>query len=316
MFFSNPKKYAEEQNNKRSKLDGNKKKSDYIKTTSICLFASELACLIGLNTYKKPSETILRIWQKNFTTDFKRTKKRLEEDDEEEELALIETRNEKFSRISNKLDTKKKEEVKITMEKCLEAKDVNSMINLRKDVLKECEELPNKDRKEILDTIYDITNTNFGTKNENKSVHIYTQMTGEPVIKIEKFMKRMIFKAEGYEWFIGGKVDGILKDNTIIEVKNRMYKLFREVREYEKIQTYAYMFALYSKKSQLVETYMNGKAPEVNIMDVEFEQIYWDYIVNRILIFINYFNKFMKSKKLKRKMLVEGADNYDIDIFD
>ena len=39
---------------------------------NICIFASELASLIGLNNFKPPSETLYRIWQKNFTSDFER----------------------------------------------------------------------------------------------------------------------------------------------------------------------------------------------------------------------------------------------------
>ena len=56
---------------------------------------------------------------------------------------------------------------------------------------------------------------------------------------------------------LGGKIDGILEDKTVIEVKNRMRGLFNTVREYEKIQTFAYMFIFHSSHSQLVETYLN-----------------------------------------------------------
>ena len=57
-------------------------------------------------------------------------------------------------------------------------------------------------------------------------------------------MKLMI---HGY-WSIGGKVDGIAfeEDNSkrILEIKNRVNKLFNVVRDYEKVQCYAYMYAL------------------------------------------------------------------------
>ena len=79
-------------------------------------------------------------------------------------------------------------------------------------------------------------------------------------------------------WFLGGKIDGILEDKTIIEVKNRMRGLFNTVREYEKIQTFAYMFILHSQKSQLVETYFNGSRQECGILEVEFEDKFMDYL--------------------------------------
>ena len=49
-------------------------------------------------------------------------------------------------------------------------------------------------------------------------------------------------------WSIGGKVDGIAfeEDNSkrILEIKNRVNRLFYNLRDYEKIQIYSYMFIL------------------------------------------------------------------------
>ena len=164
-------------------------------------------------------------------------------------------------------------------------------------------------------SIIEMTNTNFGIRNENKSIHIYTQLTGIPVLQLKDFVKKMIIKSNDYNWYIGGKIDGILQDRTIIEVKNRVHKLFNKIKDYEKVQTYCYMFILDSKRSQLVETYMNGMVPETDILDVEYNNDYWEFVVNRILVFIDYFNKFMESSDMKEQLLINGVDNFDIDLF-
>ena len=65
------------------------------------------------------------------------------------------------------------------------------------------------------------------------------------------------------------------------------------------------MYILESQKSQLVETYMKGQQPEVNVIDIQFEQIYWDYIFHRITQFVEYFNNFIQDEKLKKKLLSE-----------
>ena len=64
-------------------------------------------------------------------------------------------------------------------------------------------------------------------------------MTGIPVMNISNFYKRILMKSGDYNWYIGGKIDGICQDKTIIEVKNRIinysiilenmkkYRLFR-----------------------------------------------------------------------------------------
>ena len=75
------------------------------------------------------------------------------------------------------------------------------------------------------------------------------------------------------------------------------------------------MFILESHKSQLVETYMKGQQPEVNIIDVKFEEIYWNYIYHRITQFVEYFNEFMKDDKLKEQLLSDGVENFNINIY-
>ena len=273
---------------------------------NICIFASELASLIGLNNFKSPSETLYRIWHKNFTSDFERIYKNLGV-----KANLLEDKKAVFKKIAKKYDKK----LDIDLNKCIDSKDIDGMMKKRQKLMEECKDMDKNDKKKIEDSIINLTNTGFGTKNESRSIHIYTQMTGTPVINIADFYKRVLLKSNGYNWYVGGKIDGICADKTIIEVKNRMHKLFYNLREYEKIQTYSYMFILESKKSQLVETYMKGQQPEVNIIDVEFEEIYWNYIYHRITIFVDYFNDFMKDDELKIKLLSEGVENYKINIY-
>ena len=273
---------------------------------NICIFASELASLIGLNNFKSPSETLYRIWNKNFTSDFERVYKNLGD-----KANLLEDKKAVFKKIAKKYDKK----LDIDLDKCIDSKDIEGMMKKRQKLMEECKDMDQIDKKKIEDSIINLTNTGFGTKNESRSIHIYTQMTGTPVINISDFYKRILLKSGEYNWYVGGKIDGICADKTIIEVKNRMHKLFYNLREYEKIQTYSYMFILESHKSQLVETYMKGQQPEVNIIDVEFEEIYWNYIYHRITQFVEYFNEFMKDDKLKEQLLSDGVENFNVDIY-
>jgi hypothetical protein len=273
---------------------------------NICIYASELASLIGLNNFKSPSETLSRIWQKNFPLDYERIFKSLGESAN----PLVDNKT-SFKKITKKYN----KNLEIDLEKCIDSKDVDKMMEKRKELMEVCKDMDDKDRKKIEENIINLTNTGFGTKNESRSVHVYTQMTGVPVMNISNFYKRILMKSGDYNWYIGGKIDGICQDKTIIEVKNRMHKLFYNLREYEKIQTFSYMYILESNKSQLVETFMKGQQPEVNIIDIEFEQIYWDYIYHRITQFVEYFNEFMKNETLKKKLLSEGVENFKINIY-
>lgn len=273
---------------------------------NICIYASELASLIGLNNFKSPSETLFRIWQKNFPLDYEKVFKSL--GDSANPLVDNKTSFKKITKKYNK-------NLELDLEKCIDSKDVDKMMKKRKELMEVCKDMDDKDRKKIEENIVNLTNTGFGTRNESRSVHIYTQMTGVPVMNISNFYKRILMKSGDYNWYIGGKIDGICQDKTIIEVKNRMHKLFYNLREYEKIQTFSYMYILESRKSQLVETFMKGQQPEVNIIDIQFEQIYWDYIFDRITQFVEYFNEFIKNETLKKELLSEGVDNFKINIY-
>ena len=287
--------------------------SNYINKKEICIYASELSNLIGVSFFKPQAETLHRLWKTNFPEDFKNTKKILEK--KNKKVKEKESNEEVFDKFKKNLSKEKKKEVCVNMDKCMEAKEVNSMINQRRELLKECEMLPTKEKKQIEKSIIEMTNTNFGTKNEDKSIHIYTQMTGLPVIRINKFFKKLIIKSNDYSWFLGGRIDGILENRTIIEIKNRMHKLFNKVKDYEKVQTYSYMYILETNKSEIVETYMNGKVPEASMLEVNFEEPFWEFILNRILVFIDYFNRFINSNKLKQKLLSEGIDDFEMDLF-
>ena len=285
----------------------------YFNQKDICIYASELSNLIQISNFKSPAVTLLRIWEKNFPSDFRLHKQCL--NDQNKELAENNTSEETFNKFKKSLSKEKQKKICVNMEKCMEAKDAGSMLNKRRELLKECEDLSVKDKQKIEKSIIEMTNTNFGIRNEDKSIHIYTQLTGVPVLPLKQFVKKILIRSNDYNWYIGGKIDGILEDRTVIEVKNRVHKLFNKVRDYEKVQTYCYMYILDSNKSHLVETHMNGKVPEVDILDVEYNQDYWEFILNRILVFIDYFNKFIESSTMKEQLLLQGVDNYKINLF-
>ena len=221
-----------------------KSETKFMKANHIYIFASELSNLVGMNKFKKPAEVLLRIWKTNFAQEHSCILKELEKD--KRPVAIDETKEQTFQRIAKKYEDKT---VKIQqeMEKCKKTKDVKKMKESQEKIIAHCQDLEAEDKVKIENAIREITQTNFGTRQEKKSLHIYTQLTNTPVLELKYFCKRPLIQSQDDIWFLGGKIDGILEDKTIIEVKNRMRGLFNTVREYEKIQTFAYMFILHSQ---------------------------------------------------------------------
>ena len=64
----------------------------------ICFYASELAVLLGINKFKKPSEVLYRLWEHNFPDDIKYFKDRLKEKKKEvKENETAEKKSENFN---------------------------------------------------------------------------------------------------------------------------------------------------------------------------------------------------------------------------
>ena len=126
-------------------------------------------------------------------------------------------------------------------------------------------------------------------------------------------------KSEETSWYLLGKVDGLYfsednpEENTVIEIKNRIYRYFYELREYEKIQTYCYMFILGYKKAHLVESLKNMKC-DINIINVEFDDEYWEEMHIGIITFINYFQDvFMKDEELREELILD-EENFIVNL--
>ena len=57
-------------------------------------------------------------------------------------------------------------------------------------------------------------------------MNIYCQETLNKVNTPKTFFKKKIGEYKDTNWYIGGKIDGITEDNTLVEIKNRIYRLF------------------------------------------------------------------------------------------
>tara|TARA_B100000787_G_C16174021_1_gene288012 strand:+ start:154 stop:954 length:801 start_codon:yes stop_codon:yes gene_type:complete len=255
--------------------------------TNLCIYASELAVITGHNQYKDVGEIILKMWKKNFPEDYEAIIK--------EAGVVVESTDEVISRISKENNINIKEKMKT----CLVSNDVTAMTKVKKEILKKFDTIPEKDKKLVQSCIAEKTNTNFGTNHENAGVAKYMEEYEDNVNTVDTFFKRHMFKSE-YDWFVGGKIDGINDEKVLIEVKNRMNRLFYKLRDYEKVQIYAYMFILELDDARLVECFKRRNQCTINVIDVPFEQSYWDTeISTKIEEFIVTFESFLKNKQQK-----------------
>lgn len=117
--------------------------------------------------------------------------------------------------------------------------------------------LPDHELHQIEQSITNMMQTDFGTRNESAildRVQMWSPPTVTGELHIPALRSRKLFETESLQWFVRGKADGIIyPDNVIVEVKNRVHRLFLSVREYENIQMIMYLFLYHASDGYLVE---------------------------------------------------------------
>ena len=253
---------------------------------------SEIAIITGDNSFKPKRDYLIDFWKKNLKDDFNKYK--------ELTSFIKETDDDIIKKISNSNNIDLSSELK----KCIKSNNTGDLNSLKTVIFEKIGNLKEDDKKEITKSISNLTNTKFGIKNEDDITKIYENMTGNKIIKDNKYHKIKLFSYDNLNIFIGGKIDGISTDSsTIIEVKNRIHKLFYQLRDYEKVQILSYMYLFSVKKGHLVEAHKKKDETNINIIEVLYDEEYMDYIINKIVIFIRFFSNFINNHESKISLL-------------
>jgi hypothetical protein len=156
---------------------------------------------------------------------------------------------------------------------------------------------------EIKNIATNIINTTHGIKEEPITLNIIqtkfnTNLNTEQKYKYKKLKYDSI---DNYEWFIGGRMDAIDNETrTIIEIKNRVNKLFSRILDYELCQIQLYMWLVDFSNSKLIENYNQS----ILEYEIAYDPLYIDNVLNKINIFINNFEiNFINNLEIKIKYL-------------
>ena len=267
-----------------------------------CLFASEIAIITGHNKFQKISDLILKIWERNNNEDFKLFLNSLKEEEKPEFI----THEENIKNIikNNNLNI----DLNI-IDKSTKNKDINEINNIKNELLKNSNNLPKEIKKSFTESINNHINTNYGIENEDCVSSLISEKYNLKIVKDNIFKKKLIFD----DWVIGGKVDGITDNNEVIEIKNRMYKLFYKLRDYEKIQLQTYLFINDIKVGYLVESIKKNSKKNINIIKEDFNEIYYNDIIDKLKKFIYFYKNFLNDNLLKKKIILD-VENFENDI--
>ena len=268
----------------------------YLARKQLVLYASEIAIITGDNSYQKLSDFLVKLWQKYDNDDFNNC---LESLQSQHSVKFVQTNDiENINNIEKKCGINVQSEMKNILKN---SKNAEEVVQKKNQLLKKVEsQVTDKNlKKELEKSVTNVVNTSYGIKNEDNVLQVYSKNRQITVHKVCEFRKRKI----GNNLYIGGKIDGLTQNGEIVEIKNRMYKLFNNLREYERVQLQSYIYIFKLKKGYLVENFKD----KINIIEELYDKKYMDSLIYRLGKFEIFFDDFMSNIDLKT-LLLFGED--------
>ena len=279
------------------------------------LHASEIAALVGLNPYKNKEEAIRDAYNRNkpgLAPEAKRKAQDICNQDKDVAAAfatvtksagetsttadvasvkekftsdISKIKNKKLSEISNSYETNMKK-IEDEFSTRMDSARTRSAKKLVSDEKSTAEALLSIGRKKtelevaskmdhVVSQATSTSNTQFGTRKEDTVADMYKAHTGRGIHKPPKTYYLDVIPGSVK---ICGKFDGFNDDDVLIEIKNRMRRLFGRVVDYEKVQIHVYMAMAQTERSQLVERYQD----KIMIHQVEFDGEFMDNILSQL----------------------------------
>jgi hypothetical protein len=127
-----------------------------------------------------------------------------------------------------------------------------------------------------------------------------------PVIEDNTFYSVPAGRVRDLEWYIGGRVDGCLMDRSaVIEIKNRIYRLSRQIKPHDMVQVQAYTQLLNINKGFLVECYRQPDGLDLCVMATEKDDHMWQtFILPRLSAFIEILMMLMTSVQMQEAFVM------------
>jgi hypothetical protein len=121
-----------------------------------------------------------------------------------------------------------------------------------------------------------------GCKKENENLNrIQVEKQIQIVERNSKMYTKELYRCDEYLIILRGRVDGQCGD-TIIETKNRTKRLFKELRDYERVQLETYMFLTGLNKALLTEHYNDTS----HCIEYTHDEEFWKECVEKTVQFM------------------------------
>lgn len=213
------------------------------KVPYVCVYASQVAACIGANRHKKVCEAAEALWQRVDPTGYHRALARngiVTQDQSVETLVSRHELGDMFAKSLQPLDTSTQ-----VAEAYLDASQT-----LARD-----DRLDVEEKRALDEAVRRNLYTSYGTHKEHEALEYIRTTLGIACEEDPAFHKVQAgVLGSGVPWYLGGRIDAIdASRQLVIEIKNRVNRLFCKLPFYEVVQVQAYLELLDVERGALVE---------------------------------------------------------------
>ncbi|ABT15030.1 hypothetical protein NY2A_B631L [Paramecium bursaria Chlorella virus NY2A] len=272
----------------------------------LCVYASQGAACIGENKHKKICDAVETFWERANSESYKNALRRNNILTNDEIIERLEKNHPKIAEL-----------IRIAEENEESSTDVANKYNrLIHEFTKYANEnyISTEYCRVIDDALRKTTYTTYGNAQEMKVFQYIRDTLGIDCVEDSTFYKMQAGTIDNefgsFPWYIGGKIDAINRDRTIlIEIKNRVNRLFKHLPSYEMIQIQTYMQLLNLDKAILVECMKtkenNVLHSDVNVVSVNKDDVLWEMeILPKLEGFVDFITRIVYDEKLQDKFLM------------
>lgn len=258
------------------------------RTLTVTINASDVAACIGRNPYKDRDEMIVQYMQK-YAPSYATQKTREQRQADALQQAPQHVRDVVFGSIRTARESTSSSEAHNAIQTAVSTIDepllqdfVTSRISCQHGVRKEKHTLSNVSWKTCAESV---------------------------VTKDHRTYELVIREADNVRYVIKGRIDSLETlpsgEIIVIEVKNRMRRLFMDLKEYEKIQICTYLAMIpHARSAKLVEQYNDT----LNSIDVPRDSSWDDFILPGLVEFVNDIH----GNVLTHTMKVDSNSSFDL----
>ena len=228
---------------------------------NITIGASDVAACIGLNPYKSSEEVITTLLAKHCPD------KKIVTKDAEAEAIIA-----KSAIGSSILSSIKETAGRVAPEQL--------QTSVKDGIEKIDKEFTIDEKKKVKDYIQSKANTIQGTHFEKGTAQVI-ESECKKLIEDHTLYRHTLLECDGYTFQLVGKIDRLNVEEdgskTLIEIKNRVNRLFYKVKDYENIQVQCYLQLLDLERAKLIEHFK--KEDRLNSMLIARDRDMWEFVI-------------------------------------